>query len=77
VLERVQGQSVAAALMDWALARMRARGGEDAYLGVWQGNDRALRFYRRRGFEIVGEYMFPPIGPNPDPEFIMRKRLAG
>lgn len=76
VAETAKGAGVAAALMDWALARMRARGAEDAYLGVWKNNARALAFYRRSGFEIVGEYLFPPIGPTPDEEFIMRRALT-
>lgn len=76
VLESVKGAGVAAALMDWALTRLRDRGAQDAYLGVYQENPRALAFYKRFGFEIVGEYLFPAIGPIQDREYIMRKALA-
>jgi ribosomal protein S18 acetylase RimI-like enzyme len=76
VIERVKGAGVAAALMDWALARMRAQGAEDAFLGVYQDNPRAQRFYMRHGFEIVGAYKFP-VGGTIDDEFIMRLRLTG
>lgn len=75
VIERVKGAGVATALMDWTLARMRTLGAEDAYLGVFQDNPRALRFYQRYGFEIVGAYKFP-VGATLDDEFIMRMHLT-
>jgi ribosomal protein S18 acetylase RimI-like enzyme len=74
VIERVKGAGVAAALMDWALARMREDGAQDAFLGVYQDNPRAQSFYMRHGFEIVGTYKFP-VGATIDDEFIMRRAL--
>ena len=75
VIESVKGVGVAPALMDWALARMRAQGAQDAFLGVYQDNPRAQRFYMRHGFEIVGTYKFP-VGRTIDDEFIMRLSLS-
>jgi ribosomal protein S18 acetylase RimI-like enzyme len=75
VTEEAKGAGVAPALMDWALARARARGAEDMYLGVWHANERALAFYKRYGFEIVGRYDFP-VGETIDDERIMRLALA-
>lgn len=74
VVERVKGAGVAAVLIDWALDRMRAHGAQDAFLGVYQDNPRAQRFYMRHGFEIVGTYKFP-VGGTIDDEFIMRRAL--
>jgi ribosomal protein S18 acetylase RimI-like enzyme len=74
VIARVQGAGVAAALMEWALTRMRVQGAQDAFLGVYQDNPRAQRFYMRHGFEIVGTYKFP-VGATIDDEFIMRRSL--
>lgn len=74
VAEEAKGVGVAAALMDWAMTRARAEGAEAMYLGVYQHNHRAQRFYRRYGFEIVGEYFFD-VGATRDPEFIMRATL--
>ncbi len=74
VTEDAKGAGVAAALMDWAMARARAEGADAMYLGVYQHNIRAQRFYRRHGFEIVGEYFFN-VGQARDPEFIMRAAL--
>jgi ribosomal protein S18 acetylase RimI-like enzyme len=49
-----QGRGVARALMDRALADA-ARGGSDVlWLGVWEHNPKAMAFYRKFGFEVVG-----------------------
>lgn len=50
-----QGAGVAAALMDWAAATARAAGAPALYLCVWEKGDRAIAFYKKQGFEIVGE----------------------
>lgn len=55
VLAPWQGAGVAAALMDWAAATARAQGAPALYLCVWGEGDRAIAFYRKRGFETVGE----------------------
>ncbi|HVY03720.1 MAG TPA: GNAT family N-acetyltransferase [Caulobacterales bacterium] len=75
VVEAAKGAGIADALMNWALDRGRARGALDAYLGVYHANARALAFYRRHGFSIVGRYDFP-VGATLDDERIMRRALA-
>ena len=54
------GRGVADALMDAAIAEARQRNADVAWLAAWQENPRALRFYARRGFVIVGNttYVF-------------------
>jgi ribosomal protein S18 acetylase RimI-like enzyme len=74
VAEDAKGAGVADALMSWALDRARRRGAEAVYLGVYQSNERAQRFYARHGFEIVGDYLFE-VGATRDPEWIMRARI--
>ncbi len=54
VLEPWQGAGVAAALMDWAVESARAQGAPAIYLSVWEHGARAIAFYARHGFEIVG-----------------------
>lgn len=49
-----QGRGVAAPLMDGVLAMGRADGHDVAWLAVWEQNSRAIRFYHRMGFRIVG-----------------------
>jgi ribosomal protein S18 acetylase RimI-like enzyme len=69
-----KGQGIAAALIEWALAEMRSRGAEEAFLSVYSDNHRAIRFYGRYGFEEVGAYHFM-VGKQADDERIMRLRL--
>ncbi|MBL8548457.1 MAG: GNAT family N-acetyltransferase [Hyphomonadaceae bacterium] len=75
VVAAAKGTGVADALMAWTKTRARAQGAEALYLGVYQGNERAQRFYARHGFSIVGEYLFE-VGETRDPEYIMRCALA-
>jgi ribosomal protein S18 acetylase RimI-like enzyme len=75
VTEAEKGRGVAHALMDWTLDwAVHERNADDLYLGVYSDNLRAQRFYKRYGFDKVGEYFFP-VGGTRDREFIMRKRM--
>lgn len=58
VLQPWQGAGVAAALMDWAIETGGAEGAPALYLSVWEHGVRAIAFYRRQGFEKVGEAPF-------------------
>lgn len=62
-------------LMDAALAWMEASAPRNVWIGVWSGNEGAQRFYARRGFERVGNYLYP-VGQTNDLEYILRKRLG-
>ena len=52
------GRGVAASLMQAALDEAANRGADGVWLGVWEGNTRALRFYAKFGFVEVGEHVF-------------------
>ncbi len=52
------GGGLAHQLMAHVLARARAGGSSALWLGVWERNFRALAFYRKWRFEIVGEHTF-------------------
>lgn len=58
VLPGRHGGGVAAPLMAASLAAARARGAAGVWLGVNGENLRAQAFYRRSGFEVVGERTF-------------------
>lgn len=72
--ESVKGAGIAPSLMqdcvDWA----RALGAKALYLGVWEDNHRAQRFYRRFGFEHYGEWQFM-VGNHADRDLIFRLAL--
>ncbi len=57
-LWRFLGIGVGATLMARARAYARAAGARRLLLGVYGGNDRAVAFYRRQGFEIIGARRF-------------------
>jgi ribosomal protein S18 acetylase RimI-like enzyme len=69
-----KGSGVAQALMDDALAWARGRGARAMYLSVWENNTRAQAFYKRYGFEHVGEHKFM-VGRVADRDFIWRLSL--
>jgi diamine N-acetyltransferase len=52
------GQGVAHRMMDAALATAREMGARTAWLAVWEHNPRAIAFYTRRGFRVVGAQDF-------------------
>ncbi|MFI4976419.1 MAG: GNAT family N-acetyltransferase [Caulobacterales bacterium] len=56
LLPRLQGQGMGKRLVDAWLARMREQDSPGVHLGVSLKNQRAVRFYRRYGFE---EFVFP------------------
>jgi ribosomal protein S18 acetylase RimI-like enzyme len=53
-----QGEGTAHKLMDAAKEAAIAFGGRTFWLGVWENNSRAIAFYTKHGFEIVGEKEF-------------------
>lgn len=74
VLREWRGVGAARALMDWALAEAKARGGQELYLTVYTENWRARSFYEKYGFVEVGPYKFM-VGSQADEDIIMRVGL--
>ncbi len=75
VFKARQGVGVGRILLAWAIERARQRGAKNLFLGVWQGNERAISLYESRGFEKVGAYKFK-VGETLDDEYIMRLPLG-
>ncbi len=55
---RWQGTGLAVRLMDEVAARAAAEGHDALWLGVFRENARAIAFYLRRGFRVVGAQPF-------------------
>lgn len=68
------GAGVGKALLDWAIATARAESATALLLTVWEENHRAAAFYRKHGFEHVGDYAFA-VGTQIDTDHIMRLAL--
>lgn len=71
VLKRHHNLRVGSRLMDVGLEWLKRQRRTPLYVGVWSENLGAQRFYRRYGFDKVGEYEFP-VGKTLDREFILR-----
>jgi ribosomal protein S18 acetylase RimI-like enzyme len=66
------GVGLAHQLMAHVLRRTAAAGSRVLWLGVWERNLRALAFYRKWDFEVVGEHTFQ-VGDDPQRDLIMRR----
>ena len=69
------GRGVSDSLMKSALAWAAGQGHDVVWLGVWQHNGRAVSFYGRWGFEVVGTKQFR-LGSDLQADYVMRRALA-
>lgn len=75
LLHRHHGGGLGRRLMETAVEAARAAGAKRLLLGVYSGNEKALAFYARHGFEKVGTRIFH-VGDNGYDDFILAKNLA-
>jgi ribosomal protein S18 acetylase RimI-like enzyme len=69
------GTGVAQTLMSSAFAQAREWGADVVWLGVWEHNPRAMRFYRKFGFADVGSIDFF-VGPDRQTDRVFVRPLA-
>jgi ribosomal protein S18 acetylase RimI-like enzyme len=72
VLRPWQGRGMALALMRMALAEASLAGHDIAWLAVWQRAAQALAFYRKCGFDVVGNTTFR-LGSDAQDDFVMSR----
>jgi ribosomal protein S18 acetylase RimI-like enzyme len=58
VLKTFLGQKIGQILFDKAIEIGREKNLEYVWLGVWEENHRAIKFYEKNGFEIFGKHDF-------------------
>ena len=75
VVAELQGAGVAQALMQEAIANAAAAGADCLWLGVWEHNPKAMAFYRKFGFEVVGSHPFM-LGHERQRDLIMSVRVG-
>jgi diamine N-acetyltransferase len=68
------GKGVAQTLMQACLDRAIQSGHGTVYLGVWDNNHRAIAFYRKYGFDVVGSHAFQ-LGDETQNDLLMERRL--
>lgn len=69
------GRGVAAMLMTESVTIARDMGGDVLWLGVWERNARAIRFYEKQGFKDVGTQTFV-LGADVQTDCVMAKPLT-
>jgi len=72
--QRLHGKGIAHTLMQACFDCAKQSGYKTVYLGVWENNHRAIAFYRKWGFEIVGSHVFQ-MGDEAQNDFWMERRL--
>jgi ribosomal protein S18 acetylase RimI-like enzyme len=69
------GQGIASQLMAAVEAAAMERGARTLWLGVWERNPRAVAFYRKYGFERVGEHAFV-LGADAQTDWVLARPLG-
>lgn len=75
VLIEAKGRGYGTLLMQAAEAIARDKGKRRMWLGVWEHNQDAIRFYEKFGFQRVGQHIFV-MGDDPQTDYIMEKVLT-
>lgn len=72
--QRFLGQGIGQRLMDACFARAVEENRDVMWLGVWEFNPRAQRFYEKNGFTVVGKHVFQ-LGSDPQTDLLMERKL--
>lgn len=74
VLPAYQGKGLGKLALEKVIDIASAKGKSYVWLGVWDQNTGAIDFYKRHGFEIVGEHDFY-MGEERQTDYLMRRNL--
>lgn len=74
ILQEFHGQGIAGKLMDECFATAKEKNYQTMWLGVWEHNLRAQRFYEKLGFRQVGNHVFQ-LGSDAQIDWVMEKKL--
>jgi ribosomal protein S18 acetylase RimI-like enzyme len=72
--QKFLGQGVGQKLMDSCFEKAKEAGRDVIWLGVWEYNPRAQRFYEKNGFRFVGKHTFL-LGSDPQTDLLMQKEM--
>ena len=73
--QKFLGQGVGQTLMDACFELAQKEGFDTIWLGVWEFNPRAQRFYEKNGFSFVGKHTFV-LGTDPQTDLLMQKEIG-
>ena len=74
VLQKCHGKQVGKFLFEQALTIAKERKVPYIWLGVWEENPRAIRFYQKNGFVEFGEHLFQ-LGNDAQRDVLMKRNL--
>ncbi|SDC21601.1 GNAT family N-acetyltransferase [Pedobacter soli] len=74
VLAAYHGQKVGQALLNKAFEVAEELQYKNIWLGVWENNQRAIRFYTKAGFEVFNSHIFR-LGDDEQTDLMMKKQL--
>ncbi|MBC7899551.1 MAG: GNAT family N-acetyltransferase [Saprospiraceae bacterium] len=72
--QKFLGKGVGQALMSACFENAKDKGCDVMWLGVWEFNPRAQRFYEKHGFYEVGKHTFQ-LGADPQTDLLMQKEI--
>lgn len=76
VSKKWHGRGIAHRVMSEVLAAAARRGSDCIWLGVWERNPKAIAFYRKYGFTVVGNHVFQ-VGADPQRDLVMAVQVEG
>lgn len=68
------GRQAGRILMEASIHYAMEKGSDTIWLGVWEKNARAIRFYEKHGFEKFGEHVFM-LGTDAQTDWLMKKAI--
>jgi diamine N-acetyltransferase len=74
VVQEFWGKSIGQALLDFALSLASEQKSSCVWLGVWEKNHRAIRFYEKNGFTAFDRHIFQ-VGDDPQWDLLLKKEI--
>lgn len=71
LLRPFYGKNLGVTLFNHNLEWSKSHGQSGMWLNVWTQNERAVGFYRKHGFKIIGNYDFPITATHANPNYHM------
>lgn len=75
VLKAYHGKNIGKLLADKAMEVARQNNLQYIWLGVWEKNPRAIRFYEKQGYKKFGTHIFK-LGNDPQMDYLMKLQIA-
>lgn len=75
VIKEYHGENIGQRLYETAIERAKQKKANYIWLGVWEKNQRAIRFYQKNGFVVFGQHIFK-LGEEEQTDLMMKRQLT-